>query len=86
MGQVVQKHIHSENGGQSFLQDVDYAYNIKGQLTRMNNPENLGNDVFALRFYFNIEYKSTVFIHFKHKKLMDWRAFLNLYKRKMYQV
>lgn len=35
------------------LQTLDYSYNIQGWITAMNNPDNLGNDLFAYRVNFN---------------------------------
>ncbi|TPV31157.1 hypothetical protein FJ651_15450 [Paucihalobacter ruber] len=34
---------------QSRLQLIDYSYNIRGWLKQMNNPGNLGNDLFAMQ-------------------------------------
>ncbi|MFD0766129.1 DUF6443 domain-containing protein [Mucilaginibacter lutimaris] len=38
IGQLRTKHLHSTNSGSSFLQDVDYAYNERGWLSRINDP------------------------------------------------
>ncbi|MBB5333526.1 DUF6443 domain-containing protein [Chryseobacterium koreense] len=35
------------------LQSVDYSYNIRGWLTSVNNPDNLGSDLFAYKVNFN---------------------------------
>jgi RHS repeat-associated protein len=43
LGQLVDKKLHSTNSGSSFLQSVDYRYNIRGQLTSINNSA-LSND------------------------------------------
>jgi RHS repeat-associated protein len=43
IGQLVDKKLHSNNGGSSYLQSVDYRYNIRGQLTSINNST-LSND------------------------------------------
>ena len=41
--QVKTKKIHSTEGGpDSFLQTVNYGYNIKGAITNINDPDNLG--------------------------------------------
>jgi RHS repeat-associated protein len=37
LGQVIDKKIHSENGGANYLQSVDYRYNIRGWNTNINN-------------------------------------------------
>ncbi|WP_317191402.1 DUF6443 domain-containing protein [Hymenobacter guriensis] len=43
LGQLVDKKLHSADGGATFLQSVDYRYNIRGWLTNINN-RNLSND------------------------------------------
>ena len=56
LGQLVEKNLHSTDAGTSFLQSVDLAYDINGQLTSINNSAlaNLGraydddNDVFGM--------------------------------------
>ncbi|WP_299556790.1 DUF6443 domain-containing protein [Seonamhaeicola sp.] len=35
------------------LEATDYTYNIRGWLSQMNNPDNMGNDLFALRLLYN---------------------------------
>ena len=45
-GQVEQLVLGPENAA---VQVVDYQYNLKGWLTDINNPENLGDDAFGLR-------------------------------------
>jgi RHS repeat-associated protein len=56
LGQLITKHLHSTNtsvASNTFLQHVNYRYNSRGWLSRINNPanladENYGNfDVFA---------------------------------------
>jgi RHS repeat-associated protein len=42
-GEVVEKNIHSTDNGATFLQSVDYRYNIRGWLTSINNSS-LTND------------------------------------------
>jgi hypothetical protein len=34
-------------------QKIDYLYNIRGWLTKMNDPNNLGFDLFAMQLYYN---------------------------------
>jgi len=53
LGELVEKNIHSTDGGNSFLQSVDYRYNIRKQLTSINNSQlSIGSeatqDVFGL--------------------------------------
>jgi RHS repeat-associated protein len=57
LGQLVTKHLHNattNTATANFLQHIDYRYNPRGWLTRINNPGNLAdenypaqNDVFA---------------------------------------
>ncbi|MDC6384607.1 DUF6443 domain-containing protein [Muricauda sp. SK9] len=47
LGQLAQKKV---GGG---LQTVDYAYNVRGWLKQINNPANLGNDLFAFGISYN---------------------------------
>jgi len=42
LGQVIEKNLHSTDGN-SFLQSIDYRFDIRGALTSINNP-NLNND------------------------------------------
>lgn len=39
--------------GTNFLQTVDYAYNIRKWLTSINDPKNLGNDLFGMNLVYN---------------------------------
>lgn len=43
LGQLVDKKLGSNNGGTTYLQSVDYRYNIRGQLLSINNSK-LNND------------------------------------------
>jgi hypothetical protein len=38
IGQVMTKHLHSNNGGGSFLQDIAYTYNERGWLLSSSAP------------------------------------------------
>jgi len=38
IGQVMTKHLHSTNNGQSFLQNTTYTYNERGWLLKINDP------------------------------------------------
>ncbi|MBY0425714.1 MAG: hypothetical protein K2Q22_08770, partial [Cytophagales bacterium] len=44
LGQLIEKNLHSEDGGSTFLQSVDFRYNIKGWLRSINNSR-LANDM-----------------------------------------
>lgn len=37
VGQLIEKNVHSTNNGSTFLQSVDYRYNIRGWLKSINN-------------------------------------------------
>jgi RHS repeat-associated protein len=52
LGQVKTKKIHKNANG-SFLQNVDYKYNIRGALEAINNPttQNGENDLFGIQLY-----------------------------------
>ncbi|NOZ34254.1 MAG: hypothetical protein GXO80_03030 [Chlorobi bacterium] len=52
LGQVKQKKIHSENGT-DFLQTEDFGYNIKGAVTNINNPDDLGTDLFGMNLFYD---------------------------------
>ena len=43
LGEPIEKNLHSQDGGLSFLQSVDYRYNIRGWITHVNNAD-LSND------------------------------------------
>lgn len=40
------------------VQEINYTYNIRGWLTAINNPDNLGNDLFAMKL--NYQKQNTV--------------------------
>jgi hypothetical protein len=42
LGQLVDKKIHSSDQGVNYLQSIDYRYNIRGWLTKINSPETVG--------------------------------------------
>jgi len=55
MGNQIERNLHSTDGGNSFLQSVDYRSNIRGWLTSMNNADlnsnalnNDANDLFGM--------------------------------------
>ncbi len=53
MGQMRTKNLHKKADG-NFLQTVDYAYNIRGQLTDVNSVDDKNsNDVFAMHINYN---------------------------------
>jgi len=54
LGSLIAKKIHSTDNG--FAQEVNYSYNIRGWLTKINKTESLGNDLFAM----NLGYESGI--------------------------
>jgi RHS repeat-associated protein len=52
LGQLVSKGVGGKTN-QSRLQQVDYDYNIRGWLMSINDPTNLGNDLFAFKLTYN---------------------------------
>lgn len=58
LGQIENKKVHSESSGGSFnpfLQKIDYLYNIRGWLTKINDTDSLKskNDIFAMKIGYN---------------------------------
>jgi RHS repeat-associated protein len=59
IGQLVTKKLHSTNNGSTFKQHVDYRYNIRGWMTRINNsdltPDNTNDprDHFGINLHYN---------------------------------
>ena len=54
LGRISKKKVGGSEG--SPLQEVDYAYNIRGWLTSVNQPQNLGKDLFG----FELKYQNPV--------------------------
>ncbi|MEQ9414586.1 MAG: DUF6443 domain-containing protein, partial [Cyclobacteriaceae bacterium] len=67
LGQLIDKKLHSEDNGTNFKQSVDYRYNIRGWLTRINDSdvlssaneaENTGSslpDLFGVNLLYDLE-------------------------------
>ncbi|MBX2969800.1 MAG: hypothetical protein KF803_10560 [Cyclobacteriaceae bacterium] len=55
LGQPVVKKLHSTDNGVTFKQHVDYRYNIRGWLTRINNSDLNNNPDGGPRDYFGME-------------------------------
>jgi RHS repeat-associated protein len=51
LGVMKQKDLNVVNTTSS--QTINYFYNIRGWLTGINNPDELGNDYFAMKLYYN---------------------------------
>ena len=52
VGQLISKKLH-ETLPSNFLQDIDFEYNIRGWLTKINDPININNDEFAMQLAYN---------------------------------
>jgi RHS repeat-associated protein len=55
VGQLITKYLHSNqiNGDRSFLQKVDYTYNVKGWLTKINDAAlSESSDLFGMQLYY----------------------------------
>jgi RHS repeat-associated protein len=52
LGQLSEKSLH-EMTPNVFMQQIDYNYNIRGWMTSMNNPDNIGSDLFAIRLLYD---------------------------------
>jgi len=66
IGQLIDKKLHSTNSGSSWLQSVDYRYDIRGRMTTINNSKlavddgtgsgytnDDGNDVFGMEILYD---------------------------------
>ncbi|WP_185154163.1 DUF6443 domain-containing protein [Fulvivirga sp. M361] len=59
IGELIDKKLHSEDNGISYAQSVDYRYNIRGWLTRINNSglseseSQADNDYFGMELGYN---------------------------------
>ncbi len=54
LGELIEKNLHSENDGTSFLQSIDYRYNLQGLMTHLNDVDlsDGENDVFGMEYYY----------------------------------
>jgi RHS repeat-associated protein len=56
VGDLITKYLHSNqtSGTENFIQKIDYQYNIRGWMTKINDP-GLGsdNDLFGLQLFYN---------------------------------
>lgn len=68
LGELIEKDIHSEDES-SFVQSVDYRYNIRGWLTNINNASRINDgslnddtgDLFGMELYYNDDPSGLVF-------------------------
>ncbi len=60
-GELVEKNLHSEDGGLTFLQSMDYNYNLRGWLDEINNSaladdgtdeDAIADDLFGARYHY----------------------------------
>ena len=88
-GQVIDKKIHSANAS-SFLQSIDYTYNINGWLTSINNPDGADpqdpDDFFAMSFAYETDAFTSVSSPRKDGYITasKWRSSLNYDKLNLY--
>ncbi|MBC6427323.1 MAG: hypothetical protein GDA51_12860 [Ekhidna sp.] len=54
VGELVEKRLHSTDGGHSFLQSVDYRYTLQGHIKSINDPDDLSSDgdLFGMDYYY----------------------------------
>ncbi len=54
LGQMLKKKVHAETGSNyaDFLQEFDYSYNIRGWLTGINNPDEVSDDLFGMKLFY----------------------------------
>jgi RHS repeat-associated protein len=77
LGQLVEKNLHSTDGGTSYLQSIDYLFNIRGWITRINNsslavqPGDTQNDLFGMEIKHNPPTGSPLGGAFTTKKYFD---------------
>jgi RHS repeat-associated protein len=80
LGQVIEKNIHSEDNGLTFLQSVDQRYNIRGSMTHINNsaltadPGDTNPDLFGMEVAFNPPASITVAGTFPTAKYYDGKV------------
>lgn len=53
LGQLVTKGMSNQGNFGANLQTLDYTYHVRGWLESVNNPDNLGADLFAYKLYYD---------------------------------
>jgi RHS repeat-associated protein len=53
IGQIAKKDLHSTDNGSTFKQNLDYQYNIRGWLEKINDPNAPGSDLFTMELRYN---------------------------------
>lgn len=56
------------------LQTVDYAYNVRGWLKQINDPSNLGSDLFAFGINYNAPTHGATALHNGNISETEWRT------------
>jgi len=71
LGQLTSKKVGGKNGDE--LQKVDYAYNIRGWLKNINDPNNLNqdNDLFAFGLHYNTIANTNLQTYYQNKPLYN---------------
>ncbi|MCS3533057.1 RHS repeat-associated core domain-containing protein [Chryseobacterium sp. JUb7] len=71
LSQLESKKVGGAAGAVNPLQQIDYQYNIRGWMTKINDPSNLGNDLFGYKINYNqvegLENPNTDFMDLKVK-------------------
>ncbi|MND46671.1 RHS Repeat protein [compost metagenome] len=71
LGQQVTKKLNSRNNGSTYTQTVKYNYNIRGWLTKINDPASMGTDKFGLTLKYE---NGTVPQYNGNISGMDWKG------------
>ncbi|WP_040496285.1 DUF6443 domain-containing protein [Fulvivirga imtechensis] len=60
--QMIEKNLYSTNNGSSYIQSIDYMYNIRGWLTHINDADLTSgeNDLFGMELVYNNATVSTI--------------------------
>ncbi|NPD86847.1 hypothetical protein HNS38_18945, partial [Lentimicrobium sp. L6] len=53
LGQLSYKSLHANMQSENAIQQIDYDYNIRGWMIGINNPNSLGDDLFAMQLDYN---------------------------------
>ncbi len=63
LGQMINKKLHSEDGGVAYGQDIDYRYNIRGWLTAINQAtlNNYPLDLLGMELFYDYGYNKNHF-------------------------
>jgi RHS repeat-associated protein len=75
LGQLLTKKLGNTSGS-TFLQTLNYSYHLRGWLSSVNLPENMGSDLFAYRLYYDStpDVAQSLRKHNGNIVAMDWRT------------